>query len=622
MENEMRPIDLLVIDEEMLETPCESVDIHTKKPSRKKIAVIMAAVIVLLVAVGCVADLLDAPILRYYSAVVKLERGEYSEAKTAFEQLDAYKNSAELVREAEKGLRYREAGEHLGKGNYADALAVYEELGDFLDTQEKLREARYLYAVQLLEQGETDAAADLLEQVREYRDSYALLCENVYEIRYERGMQSMAREKYDTAVEHFLAARDFKDAPEKAEECRILGEKETAYKSGKRFYNDGSWEEAYKALSQIGDAAYKDASVMMEDIRTRASEYARSYAENGEPGKALAFLRVVEVIDEAKGRAMREELFPAETFAPDQSFYFFDTTHMTNFTADTPTEDFASVVLYMLLQGKMHFAVMSNKAVGYDILKDKAFQGSNLAQEMLPGYGSIYNPSVLIGDNYVTYDLTYEQEYSEHQRTVHLKTFKTFCEDSVRELTEMGLLTSTMSRRQKAEVIIHWVGFYLTYDQSLTIHDVGVAIEEKRGVCESFAALYNRMCNLAGVPTYGQVGDARTGPNSVGKHIWSFHVDEDGTIFYADATWGDLWDIDFGLESQKEEPTVELFAQKYLELCMKKALAEQSGSGSSHLVRQDLVIYVCSDTLWPTHKAERNAQQIIAYHEKITGKSA
>lgn len=484
----------------------------------------------------------------------------------------------------------------------------------------KICEAKYISALELLEQGEREEARALLEEIRGYQDSGDVLSEIVCSDLYECGMQSMAQEDYESARCSFQSAGDFRDAREKAEECRVLGILESAYSEGVKLYKKDKWGEAYLKLLTIRDADYKDANEIMDSIAADAGEYARIYAERHEMGKAVAFLRVIETIDPEQGSALRGELIGENAFVPDNSFYIFDTTHITRFTENTPTEEFASVMIYMLLFGKLECALMSNKPVASDILTEKAFHGSELAQELLPGYGSIYNPSVLVGENYVNYYLNHEQKYSEHQRTVHLKTFKSFCEESVRKLTEMGLLTDGMSRRQKAEVIINWVGYYLTYDKALTIHDVGVAIEEKRGVCEAFAALYNRMCNLAGIPTYGQVGSVPSG-GTMGRHIWSFHLDESGKIFYADATWADLWDIDFGAEG-KEEPTVERFAEEYLALCMKKAIAEQSGYGTAHLQNSTLEAYRCSNKLWSTHKADRDAEDIIAYHTKITGGAA
>ena len=477
------------------------------------------------------------------------------------------------------------------------------------------REKAYRTAVALLEQGELGEAGALLEQLGDYRDSGTLLQNIPYDSQYARAMENFANEDYLAAAADFRTLGNYKDAREKLSECRALFLAKAAYTEGMDRYKDGEWADAYRVLTPFCDAGYRDTAELLSKIRTNSENYLRHYAKNGDSRRALAFLMLLDEIDPDAGSALREEFFPAAAFEPDQSFFYLDTAHKTSFTANTPEEEFASVVLYMMLHGQMGLSMMSNKPVTRSTLEAKAFRGANLAQEMLPGYGSVYNPSVIIGDNYVRYTLTHEQELSEHQRTMNIKTFKAFCEDSVRQLTEMGLLTDAMTRREKADVIINWVGFYLTYDQSLTIHDVGIAIEQKRGVCESFAALYNRMCNLAGIPTYGQIGHVQ----GVG-HIWSFHIDENGEIFYADSTWADPWKIDFGGDAQ-EEPTIELFARRYLAQYLRSALTEQYGYGSGKLPTTETTRYCCSDTLWLSHVAERSAAQIIAYHDKITGKA-
>lgn len=597
---------------------CEIAD-GKRKTRGRKIAVAVA-ICAFILAVGCVADFCGAPFLRYCSGIAKLERERYAAAQTVFADLGDYLNAQDLMREAEKGLRYLEAEEHLAQGQYAQALEIYEELGKFRDAAKKIRQVRYGYAVQLLEQGEKDAAKELLLQAGNYLDTLALIEEINLAIGYDSAMRSMEKKDYSSAADGFAALGEYRDAREREAECRALHELVSAYNQGKLHYQCGEWLEAYRALAPIRDEDYLDTVEILDTIMNGASTYVQTYAERGERGKVLAFLQIVEEYDAAKGSALREELIGEEVFAADQSFYYFDTTHIERFTANTPTEEFASVVLYMLIHGKMEYPLMSNKAVDYDILLDRSFQGCDLAGEMLPGYGSIYNPSVSVGENYVVFYLDHEQEYNEFQRTQHLKTFKSFCEDSVRQLTEMGLLGESMTSRQKAEVIINWVGYYLTYDHSLTIHDVGVAVENRRGVCEAYAALYNRMCNLAGIPTYGQVGDAGSGQDNA-RHIWSFHVDEDGNIFYADATWADPWDIDFGAPGE-EAPTVEMFAEAYLERCLRQALAEQKQVGGYSGSSDGRGIYVYSVKRWMSHVAERDAEQIIAYHAKITGKAA
>lgn len=603
---------------EMIEQPAAVPVKEKKKKNAARIAVAAAVCLLAVTVMAVIGWALDVPAVRYCGARAQLAWGDYRQAREGFAQLGDFADAEEQLEEAEKGLRYLDAVELLSREMYAEAAAAFAELGDFRDAEDYLRESKYFCALELMEQGEYDAARVLLEEMRGYKDSSALLREIANEEWYLRAADCMERKDYLTAAGSFRALGDYKDARERAEECVWLNTAEKTYTEGRKYYNDGKWREAYRTLLPLLEADFKDTAKMIGEITASTEEYVRKYGEAGERGRALAFLQVLEEIDAAQAQRVREELFPAETFVPDNSFYIFDTTHIKGFTADTTVEEFAVVVVDMLLYGKMEFALMCNKTVDYDTLTNRALQACDLAGEILPGYGAIYNPRVSAGSNYVKFHMNVDEAYNEFQRTQHIKTFKQFCEDSVRELTELGLLGSNMSRRQKAEVIGNWVCFYLTYDQSLSIHDVGVAVEKKRGVCESYAALYNRMCNLAGIPTYGQIGDAAAGA-ATGRHIWSFHVDENGQIYYADMTWGDSYEIDFGAKAQEEEPTVALFAEYYLDRCMKAVLMGNSGGGISDPYRS---VYFWSGKLWLTHEAERSCEQIIAYHNRLTGKAA
>lgn len=586
---------------------------NEQKKSKKTSRIALAAALCAagLIALCVVGWALNVPVMRYGCARMQLEWGDFVQAKEAFAQLGSFADAEKMLAEAEKGIRYREAVELLEQGAHTEAAGILREVGDFRDAAQYLREAEYLCALKLMEQGDHEAARVLLERCRGYRDSSVLLREIANEKWYSDAAECMEQKEYLVAASRFRMLGDYRDAREKAEKCVWLDTAESTYIEGKRYYTEGNWRDAYRVLLPLLEADFEDTAAMIEEIVAATEKNVIKYGEAGERGRALAFLQVLEEIDAEQAARLREEFFPEETFVPDNSFYIFDTTHIKSFTADTKIEDYATVVIYMLLYGKMETALMCNKTVEYDTLIDRALQACDLAGELLPGYGSTYNPRVSAGSNYVKFHMNVDESYNEFQRTQHIKAFKQFCEDSVRELTEIGLLGSNMSYRQKAEVIGNWVCFFLTYDKSMTIHDVGVAVENKRGVCESYAALYNRMCNLAGIPTYGQIGTAGAGEDA--RHIWSFHVDENGQIFYADMTWGDTWEIDFGAKDQ-EEPTVALFAEYYLKQCIKAALSNSNDPIWS--------IYFWSAKLWLTHVPERSTDQIIAYHNLVTGKAA
>lgn len=541
--------------------------------------VILALALVLLAGTGFAAVRYGVPALRYFSASSKLEKGDYAAAQEIFLDLGEYRDAAELANEAGKGIVYLNAKDLLAQGDRSGAQMLFEKIGSFLDAEELLQ---------------------------------GIINESIY----EQAMQDMEKGLYLAAREGFEKLGGYSDAAEKAEECRVLHEEKVSqktYERACRLMAENDPVGAYREFLSIPNQNYKDTEQKLEELFSLFEKLAEQYAETGERGIVLACVRIAEEIDPERGAALRERVLPAEECVLDQSFYFLDTSHVNRIYYGTTKEDLASVVIYMLLHGQMDLALMSNADLDYDVFVDRALQGIDLAGEILPGYGATYNPLVYVGDKYVKYNLTSQQEYSEFERTQNIKRFKAFCEDSVREMTEAGLISETMSRKQKAEVIFNWVCFYLTYDSSLHIHDVGIAVRDKKGVCEAFAALYNRMCNLAGIPTYGQIG-----MGGEGRHIWSFHVDENGEIFYSDATWGDAYLVDFSVS--QEEPTLEWFLEYYLEYCMKRAIGEMNGYPGSEMRGEDA--YFWSKSLWYTHTAERTTDEIIAFHMKITGKTS
>lgn len=584
MEN-MREFFVVYEEADVAEYAVPAMTVAEESPARRrrkigKRAIAALLSIALLLGAGYAAVQFGVPFARYHSGMKKLERGEYAEALEIFEQLGDYRDAPEKITEAEKGLVYLDAAALLERGDREGAIPLLMQIGDFLD------------------------AGDLLRHTES-------------ELLYEQAERSLAKGDYLSALDAFTALGTFRDAPGKAEECRGLYEKEEsekAYAEGCRLRSVGKLTEAYRAFASIPIPDYLDTAQRIDEIFATAATLAEKYAGIGERGCTLAFIDLAEKIDGEKDAALREKLITEEEFALDHSFYFFDTTHINRFWSGTQREEFATVVLYMLLHGEMYLALGANVAVDFDIIADRALQACDLVGEIIPGYGATYNPSVYVGDTYVAFKMDYDQEYTEHQRTQHIKGFKEFCQNSVLALAEVGLLSETMTRQQKAEVIMHWVGFYLTYDQTLKTHDVGVAIEGKRGVCESYAALYNRMCNLAGIPTYGQVGTAGSGTTS--RHIWSFHVAEDGSVFYADATWADPYGLDFGMSSMGE-PTIELFLEYYLADCMTEAMEKEMGT---YLAGAPTDVYIWSAKRWLSHVPERSPEEIIAYHNTITGK--
>jgi len=206
--------------EYLLDTSAAEAARETTVEKKRLRAVWIAAAVVLCAAVVA-AVVLRSPLVRYGFAEAMLERGEYAEARQAFEALGGYKDAAKKVGEAEKGFRYLDAQALLDQGKYTEALAIYETLGNFAQTRNKIREAKYLRAQELIGRDERKEAQELLAEIGPYRDAAELVVQLDKELRYEWAEVNMVTEKYEAAEEEFRLLGNFRDAAEKAANTQI-----------------------------------------------------------------------------------------------------------------------------------------------------------------------------------------------------------------------------------------------------------------------------------------------------------------------------------------------------------------------------------------------------------------
>ena len=507
-------------------------------------------------------------------------------------------------------VRYGKAEAMLEQGEYAEAYQMLEKLGDYKDTQKILL---YLDARELLTRETWQDAKELLALLGDYRDAPVLL-EQLQ--RYEQACSYMTIKRYESAAEQFLSLGEFLDAAEKAERSQRLVVVNTEYKDGWMKFQTGEWLEAYRILFSIAGEEYEDTMEILDEITTTAEERIRYYAEQGERIKMLAFLCLMDEIDAGKSAALRQELVAAETFEADFSYYQLDPTPLTSCSSDTQAEEFVPTLVYMLLNGVTKITLPSDSELDKAAVLEQSFRAHNLVFNIIPRYASLYSFNITAEGNSIEIELSYDQRFSEERRNQLVEVYETFCEESLCELTEAGLLSASMSRKEKAIVISEWIGFYLTYDDMLEIHAAGEAVEKASGVCSAYAMLYHRMCNLAGIPTYAQGGTAYSASGSEG-HIWLIHADEDGKIFYADPTWADSWEDDFSADAEK--PTVAQFAGRYLERCLTSAVKEYKHNSVS--AGQGNSVYLWSSYLWSSHVAGRTAKEIVAAHQRLLGES-
>ncbi len=600
----------------------------------------------LLIGGGYAFGTFGMPAIRYHIGVDKLENGKYAEALQLFEQLGDYRDVSALIPEAKNAIEYENAALHAEKGEYTAAQEIYEKLGDYRDSRSLADEMKYLNAKSLLERKEWETAINIFQELGNYRDAaeLAVLAEN--EVDYAFAKECVENENYLKANEIFKSLGDFKDSKQQAEQAYRFYQVDWEYQKACDLYKCRDWVGAANGLLKIQNENYKDTAVMLNSICDAIVSEIEEFAEQGETVKMLSALGAYKTIDEAKAEELKEKIIAEGSF--DLDYSHFNLTYnapITHFSKNTTAEEFATLVLSMYLNGKNSVTLLPQGTFAYnqtirELLRDN-FLGVKAADELLSIHSSIYTPYITYHWDTrtgifekVTITLSENTNYSHGQNTAYVKKAQDFCDESVRALMEIGLLRDTMSNKQKAMIINAWVGYYLTYDDSLEIHNAGVAVEEKLGVCESYAALFNQMCNLAGVPTWGQTGYANEG------HVWSIQLDENGTIFYSDSTWSDRFNTDYSKPEENGDPSVENFCYWLVTLCdAERKLATTLDSqfkdvSLGYYDRDDLNIpdsyydeflqepwvfddyYLWKEELWDTHTANRSAEKIIAFYQR------
>lgn len=125
---------------------------------------IMLVSIILFTTIGCSS-------VNYQKALEQFQNGQYENAKTLFEQLGAYENSAEMVQECD----YQIALKQMNNGNYAEAMMVFKKLGSYKDSADMSIECDYRTALNLIDTYDYKNAIAKLEDLNNYKDSMELL---------------------------------------------------------------------------------------------------------------------------------------------------------------------------------------------------------------------------------------------------------------------------------------------------------------------------------------------------------------------------------------------------------------------------------------------------------------
>ena len=479
---------------------------------------------------------------------------------------------------------YEYARQALVQERYDTAAVWFERLGDFRDSAALCGEAKrgllYTQANALMDSGDYAAAAEIYQTLEAYRDSDALLLQAKHMLR--------VVEKYEAVETSFL---------------------------------DRGYLFALRDLRKIEDEPYPPISELKGKLLDAVYE---RMMEQWYGGSVLAARRQLKLLEEEGYPAvegLRDRLREELRMEPDTGYYDAPgPQHTTVFNAATTEREYAAVFEYMAINNVGSLTLRANgRSASFSAINWRLCRGYDLLAQHLPELAYVYEGNWCMtldaGQTVQRIDLTLTptEVGSLKEAAEHAPYVRSYCEKVPRALNEELLLTNTMSHREKAYVILNWVDRYLDYDDDKAIHDAFTAIREERGVCTCYTALYNCLCNLAGIPTLGQIGDAR------GNHIWSVQLDEDGKTFYTDATWADnSWEVSRGTSVDDLADYVDRFLDYLPPHLQGISRAEAETDPLCFLP----VSHFWQETLWDSHTVTEEAPDFSFFTQKTAQKSA
>jgi len=131
----------------------ERIEAEKRKKQIKKITIVGISIVSVIVAFVIILNTVIIPNSKYKDAITLMQAGKYSEAITAFEALDGYKDSADKIAEcntAIKDSKYNDAVALMDAGNIVEAYESLIALDGYKDSSDKANSIYDEYKVEKL----------------------------------------------------------------------------------------------------------------------------------------------------------------------------------------------------------------------------------------------------------------------------------------------------------------------------------------------------------------------------------------------------------------------------------------------------------------------------------------
>lgn len=191
---------------------------------KKKVLIALAAVCII-VTVPLMVTKVIIPNSKYNNAVSLMEAEQYEEAIAAFEAMDGYKDSVQMIDDCELAIKYNDAIALMDLGSYEEAISVFEAADGYKDSVQKIEdcenailEGKYIDAVALMEAERYDEAIVAFKAIEDYKDSAAQIkaCNTaIMDGKYNDAVALIETDVVQ-AYEALIALDSYKDSAEKA----------------------------------------------------------------------------------------------------------------------------------------------------------------------------------------------------------------------------------------------------------------------------------------------------------------------------------------------------------------------------------------------------------------------
>lgn len=212
-----------------------------KSPAAKKLRKIVALSALLAVVVIAVLIFFENRCsLNYNKASSLYAAGEYEEARTIFESLGYYKNSADMAKRCD----YDAAYDLYNNGNYSEAKAIFESLGYFSNSAGMVKYCDYKTASDLYDSGNYSKANAIFESLGDYEDSADMAKRCDYMI----ARNLYHAEEYEEALAIFESLGSFSNSDRLVKRCR--------FSIAFDLYYNGEYGEAKAIFESLGNYGY------------------------------------------------------------------------------------------------------------------------------------------------------------------------------------------------------------------------------------------------------------------------------------------------------------------------------------------------------------------------------